>query len=423
MLEAGTLRQSTAPYPTRHQPYAPGWLLLWESPLWSSLFALAAYSALTLSHAWPWSSTRYAYYNFLADALLHGQAHLRLLPPTANDLVIFNGFYYLYWPPFPAVLLVPFVALFGTGFSDILFTTVVGSLNVALVALLLRKAQSVSLINLTRAQRALLVLFFALGTVHVTLAPQGRVWETGQLVGFGFVALTYLAAIGRKGPMAFLLAGLAMAAATMTRNHLILAGIWPAWHLLVGHRSVGWPRLLKYCLIGALPVVLAVLSLGLYNWARFGNALDVGLAHHQMSNFFREEFSRYGAFNLHYLPTNLYFQTLAYPFGGNLYMGGSLFLLSPVWLGAAWGLVGRQSRKTVAALLLCAAAVDVPILLLMGTGWVQFGSRYTLDFTVPLLLATAMGVRHWPLRVVWWLTAVSVVHFLVGTVFLSRALS
>jgi hypothetical protein len=51
----------------------------------------------------------------------------------------------------------------------------------------------------------------------------------------------------------------------------------------------------------------------------------------------------------------------------------------------------------------------------MGTGWVQFGPRYTLDFTVPLLLLTAIGLRRWPINVIMLLLLISIMHYILGT--------
>src|ERR1051325_6712994 len=77
-------------------------LLLWESPGWSSSLALIIYTGLAFRHGAPWGVSLVPYYNYLADAFLHGQLHLRLLPPVLNDLVEYGGQFYLYWPPLPA---------------------------------------------------------------------------------------------------------------------------------------------------------------------------------------------------------------------------------------------------------------------------------------------------------------------------------
>jgi hypothetical protein len=50
----------------------------------------------------------------------------------------------------------------------------------------------------------------------------------------------------------------------------------------------------------------------------------------------------------------------------------------------------------------------------MGTGWVQYGPRYTLDFTIPLLMLTASGVQNVPKRLIAWLTALSILQYIPG---------
>ena len=52
----------------------------------------------------------------------------------------------------------------------------------------------------------------------------------------------------------------------------------------------------------------AVGLLAAYNYARFGSLTNVGLDYHQMAANFRADYLQYGAFNLHYLPINFYYQ-------------------------------------------------------------------------------------------------------------------
>lgn len=382
-----------------------------------ALLALLIYSGFGVQHGCLWATSSVPYYNYLADAFLHGQLSLRLTPPTIHDLVLYKGQLFLYWPPLPAVLLMPFVFFFGVGFSDIVFTLLCAAANVLVVGLLLRQTVRVGLVSLTGLQQDLLVLFFALGTVHLTLAPYGRVWATGQLLGFLCVALAYLAAVSLSGRRAFFWTGLALAAAFLTRNHLLFTGLWPAVYLVRAHLPEGRKRLVGYSLVGLLPVVLAIGLLGIYNLARFGSMWETGLDYHLMAERFVEDYRAYGPFHLHYVPENLYYQYIAYPFlqPDRVFEGGSLFLLSPVFLAAFWGLALGRPRWVAWGLAGTVLLVNIPILLLMGTGWIQFGPRYTLDFTVPLLLLTAMGVRYWPTYVLIGLTTISICHYMLGT--------
>ena len=67
-------------------------------------------------------------------------------------------------------------------------------------------------------------------------------------------------------------------------------------------------------------------------------------------------------------------------------------------------------------LVITISLVNLPILLLMGTGWQQFGPRYTLDFTIPLLLLTAQGCRKLPTWALAALTLISAAHYIVGSI-------
>jgi hypothetical protein len=251
------------------------------------------------------------------------------------------------------------------------------------------------------------------------------VWFFGQLVGFACVALAYIAALRWRGIAGFALAGMGIAGALLTRNHLVLAGLWPAWFLLREHWHLDWRRLISYTVTGLIPVIGAIVLLGMYNWARFGNPLDNGLEYHRMAPFFARDYQRYGAFHLHYLPTNLFYQFIAYPlpFRRSSTFGGSLLLLSPVFFAAFWAWRGGPRRASSSVLAATILLVAIPILLLMGTGWVQWGPRYTLDFTVPLLLLTAIGIRRWPRWLIAILTVVSIVHYVVGALYLARFVS
>ena len=103
-------------------------------------------------------------------------------------------------------------------------------------------------------------------------------------------------------------------------------------------------------------------------------------------------------------------------------MGGSLFLLSPLFFGAFAAFWKPRSSWALWALLLSILITNIPILLLMGTGWVQFGPRYTLDFSVPLLLLTALGIEKWKVSLSFILTIASIVQFFFGLKLLFGAL-
>jgi hypothetical protein len=368
--------------------------------------------------------SKHAYFNYLADAFVHGQLHLRVIPEITHDLVLAHHRFYLYWPPFPAVLLMPFVAVFGVAFSDVFFTLVIGAVNVSLTAVLFTRLRELHMVELPNFHHWMLVICFAFGTVHLTMAPLGRVWFTSQLLGYLFVLAAFLAAVSVEDRRAFLITGLAISAAVATRNHLVFLGLWPAYHLLEKYRDRDKKWLAGSVAIGLAPLLATLASLAAYNFARFGSVTEMGLDLHQMAGAFSSEYQLYGAFHVHYLPLNFHYQYLFYPFpmSAESAMGGSLFLLTPLFFGAlfAFRIPVELSRLVLAVSILLTAT---PILLLMGTGWVQFGPRYTLDFMVPLLMLTALGIKGWPRWVVGLLVLVSIVHYVLGTLFLSGILA
>lgn len=378
------------------------------------VLALTVYCLVTAFKGDFAASSRWNYYAHLADALLHGQLHLRILPPTTHDLSEFGGKYYLYWPPFPAVLMAPFVYLFGVSASDFLFNNVVGALNVGLVAAVLRCACNRGVVDCDDRRVGLLVLFFAFGTMHFVLAVGGTVWYTGQLVAFGCGAIAYLIAIAMSGLGAFLLAGVVMGAVLTTRSPMILCGVWPAFELLRRHWCRGAPfRCVAICL-GLLPVAVFATAYAIYNRERFGSAFDVGYDYHLMHEHFREGFRTFGALSVHFAPKNLYYHFLAYPLPlrAESLEGGSLFLMSPVFVAAFWAFRSPSPSKWV--LLATCVVTYIPIMLLLGTGWAQWGPRYLLDLTIPLMLLVAAGIKSWPLPVAMVLAAVSIVHYVIG---------
>ncbi len=364
--------------------------------------------------------SQFNYYAYLSDAFLHGQLNLRLIPGSVHDLVFFGQQYYLYWPPLPAIIMMPLVGIWGVNINDYLFTLFFASLNVALVAHLLHTATNHKVVNLSSNKIGLLTLFFSFGTVQFGLAPMGQVWSTGMILGFFFVALSYLAAITLDGWKAFFFTGLAIAAAFLTRNTLFLPGIWPAYQLIKSHWHKGFRYLVGGSLLASAPILLAVVGMLLYNFARFGSPIDFGLNYHLMAPRFLNDYQLYGAFNLYYLPKNLFYHFISYPLPlrPDSVEGGSLFLLSPVFFGLFWGLVRYRRNLSTWILLLTIIISYIPMGLLMGTGWVQWGPRYSLDFTIPLLLLTSLGVENWSDLLLFALTYISFLHYLIGVKYL-----
>ena len=389
---------------------------MWESPWGAALIAGFIYLIVSAYSGLLFKQSNHAYYNYLADAFLHGQTWFRIMPPSVDDLIFFNGRYYLYWAPFPALVLMPFVAIFGVQLNDVFYTVLIASLNVGLVAQLVRAACQAEILRLSKNQRAMLVFFFALGTVHFTLAPYGMVWYTGQLIGFTCTLLAYWAAFSLHGGKAWFFTGLALAGAMLTRSQMVFTGIFPAVYLLIQEKPWNWKRVMRNLAWAALPLAVGLSFYLFYNQVRFGSPLNMGLSNILQSDFYRSDIERYGIFNLHYIPINFYYQYIFYPFPirQESILGGSLFLLSPLFFGAIAAFWKPRKKIYVWALLASILVTNIPIMLCVSTGYRQFGPRYTLDFTVPLLLLTALGIEKWKPIIPFFLAIISFIQYFIG---------
>jgi len=354
------------------------------------------------------------YYNYLADAFLHGQLALRATPESNVDLIFYLDRLYLYWNPFPALLIAPLVALFGVAVSDTLYTMVIGALTIALSARLLLALDESGVAPLDRERRGLLVTTITFGSIVPILATRANVWDTTQIIGWACVLCATLAALLVPGRWGYVLTGLALACATGTRLDLLFNGIWLAVVLLRRdwRRGPGW--LLSACACGLVPLLLTFALLGWYNAARFGSPLDSGLAWHNMSDFFRDDYAHYGVFNLHYLPTNIYHHFLAPPITlSQQGTGWGFFFMTPVFVGALYALWRDRRQPLTWALAASALLTYIPIGLVMGTGYL-FGPRYLLDLMIPIVVLTAQGIRDWSLRALRPLLIISVTTFMLG---------
>ncbi|MCB0228625.1 MAG: hypothetical protein KDH90_05750, partial [Anaerolineae bacterium] len=144
----------------------------------------------------------------LAEALLHGR--LDIAQPLASflDLAEFDGRWFVPYPPAPAALFLPAVAVFGR-------TIYHGVLHVALAAailpafyLALRRFTSET--EHSEHERLWLVALLAFGTPIAALAVNSNVYYTGQIAAVVFSCL-YLAAAWRGRQPVW--AGLALGAA------------------------------------------------------------------------------------------------------------------------------------------------------------------------------------------------------------------
>lgn len=333
-----------------------------------------------------------------ANALLHG--HLDIDPTGLTDIAYVDGRAYVPFPPGPALVLLPFVALLG-----------VDHVNTTLIALLLALVtlwsflQVLAHLNVGGSNRAWLATAFFLGTGYwSTLTQGGHVWFFAHIVAVAFMVLALEEALGHARGW---LAGLYVGMAFLSRQLAITVA--PAVALLLWVRGDQEYRERARKLVPfALVLAVAIAGYLLFNAIRFGNPLDTGYGHIQLSGFLEARVARYGLFSLAYVPFNfvhMFLQGWHLDYGGPLDLtplgvspfGVSLLAASPFLLLALWATNSRRIRATVWASVIVALMV---MLLYYNNGWVQTTSqRFALDFLPVLFLLVVDGAQRVDARI------------------------
>ncbi|HEX2874212.1 MAG TPA: hypothetical protein VHP33_23320 [Polyangiaceae bacterium] len=375
------------------------------------VLALAIYSGVTLllmACAAPdvlREHTPYNHFALLAEAWLKGRLDLGGPPPDyarGNDFASYQGRWFVVFPAFPSVLLLPLVALAGHAEAvvDGRFFLLLAGLAPAVLFLVLEKLSRSGESKRGEVENLLLSCLFCFGSVYFFCSVQGTVWFAAHTVGAVLLMLYLLCALGAERP---LLAGLCLALGFATRAPLIFAAplfVFEALRAtklpeprgagLVQRYALG--RLLVMLLLFALPIA-AVLGLGFWhNAARFGDPFETGYRH--LSVVWAARIAKWGLFDYHYLARNLGVMLTSLPWfpaqGGALQInahGLALWVTTPMYL---WLFLAKRWSTLARALLLTTLLVALPTLFYQNTGWVQFGYRFSNDYAPFLFVLLAL---------------------------------
>jgi hypothetical protein len=287
------------------------------------IFVYVWYVSIGLWTSWP---NEMSYYNLLAAAFHNGQTAVDVAPepallalenpfeprtregiPLLWDATLYNGKYYLYWGPTPALLLA-FFKLFSpqdVGDKVITFLFTVGTFLFAVLLILeLWKKY------FTDTPRwAILLGIACMGLVNPMLyiLIEARIYEAAIISGQFFLlgGLYWLfTAFDTSSRARFALSGLFLALAVGSRTTLVPAIAFLSLTMLVWAVKTRRDKVITLTLTFALPLVIGAMSYGWYNLARFGSAAEFGLRYQITSYNLYESLDE--TFSPAYIPPNVY---------------------------------------------------------------------------------------------------------------------
>ncbi len=421
------------------------------------LVALVAYVA--------WSPLRfYNHFVWQADAFLHGQASIEYPVAPTGDGSPANDFFQdvlpvvdangdptgrglIPFPPLPAIVLLPFVAIWGLTTDQQLISSLLAVVDVGLCWWMLGR------LRLHGSTRLAATLFFAFGTVFWYTAMLGTTWWFAHVVALAPLFAAVGLAIGadpdsridedelpdpaeldtparrRRGLRGAVdgrqfVAGLLFGLAATARLTVLLGA---PFFVLVGSGG-SWPRRALSAGLGAAIPVVALLA---YNVATTGH-----LMHPAYDYLYQAEAYGYPGLGYHldwgiedprYLVQNLGVMLFGTPVVfpnqipaalgayGSLCAdpgavrtlfdpgcpialprdtGMSLLLTSPAYLLAIPALRLHGRSRLVTGAVVAVLLIAVVNLMHFSQGWVQFGYRFSNDFVPFALLLVALGIER-----------------------------
>lgn len=324
----------------------------------------------------------YNSFTLQAMAWRKGQTYLDADVPHL-ELAIYQGRYYVCFPPVPSIPLFLLSFIFGEGVPDGVLMKLYALMTLIIAFSMLRRR---GFSPFTAAFWTFMLLF---ASSMLPLVFSGAVWYQAQVLAFLLIVAAADSMDRNRPTLSITLYALAVGC----RPFNALYG--PLLILIYFYRRKAEGESLSKTFPSLLPGFLAGLSIaviyGTYNFIRFGSPLEFGYS-------YLPEYSFQGGtqFSLAHVWKNISVFIFALPFewtAGELHLrrfGFSLFLANPVLLLLlCWGVqdIIRRRIKFDQGLVLLFALAHLFLLLLHRTfGSYQYGARYGVDLIPYALL-------------------------------------
>lgn len=347
--------------------------LEWRYVICPLAFLIVLWVAASFTGHWATEENPYRSYALQACAWLDGRLDLGKDYPWL-ELAIYEGKYYVSFPPFPSLVLLPFAAVWGTNTPDHWISLGFSIIGI-IYAIRLYRA-----ITGTYEMAEQYVLFLFLGNGYLFIALQGGwVWYMAQTMCFTFSLMSLFHAANKHIGRAFAFLACAFGCRPMVVAYIPLI-------LMLGTEKASVKTWIRkgYRLIPACMIIGFYLML---NAARFDNPFEFGHTH--LPEFVR---STEGQFSLNYATKN-FNQLFRLPQTGgehgmliyDTYDCMAFWLIDPIIVSfmVTWLYALTRKRKACGlSLIIVPATICVHLMIVCchkTMGGYQFGNRYIVD--------------------------------------------
>lgn len=219
------------------------------------------------------------------------------------ELAIYNGKYYVSFPPVPSLLMLPWTYIYGYETPNNLIMIIYVIITVTFAYLCARD------FRLRPESAAFMSVFYVLGSNMFWMSTMGGVWFQAQLAGMMLATISIYAMIKDQREISYAALALAVGCRPF---YILYFPVLFAWFFSCDRRKKGAKSGVKglvqslvqsigYQALGLAAAAIIGLVYMAYNYARFGNVLEFG--HNYLPEFLEAE---NGQFSLVYLKENLH---------------------------------------------------------------------------------------------------------------------
>lgn len=344
----------------------------------------------TFTGKWPWVAQPYNSYILQAQAWLNGRLDLGQ-NYSHLEIAIYNGKYFISFPPFPSYIMLPFV-MFGFDKCDG-FIALVSALTAAVYAY-----KILTHFNIKGERAVLFSLLLTVGSNWLFTSQIAWVWFIAQNMAFTLSLMAIYYALKNKAGLSLTVWACAVGCRPFQAVYLPIL-----LYLIFRAEKSRDEKVTVLDIIKArwkciIPMAVIALSYMVLNFARFGNPIEFG------HNYLPEHTDgQYGQFHPIYMKENILslFRLPEISFKDKweyqAFNGTNMFMISPIFISWLAYMIYALKKNTADRRMLVLATVCIAVQLLAITahatmGGSQFGNRYTNDVLPMVFLCLAASL-------------------------------